>query len=1001
MLKEVQTIIEKIYDSHRRYKTWQKVVAVLGFITVFCTTYALILPAITLESSPDAICGIEEHTHTNDCYERRSVLVCENTDPDHVHTDECYRVDSVLICGKEEHKHTKACFPKEEPKEEKVIEPENPTTVASAFDEVKTTIEETIAETKLEETTATQAQTSEAETTVTEASETETTATEPSETATTEETTAAEETEETQAEEMGEEACDLPEYDSKTVIRRAGLLNPKMVKSESENPMQLKKTVSDTPNADGYYTITLEAFAKGSGSIEIHTSVAATDIILVLDQSGSMQDKMNDREKYRILRDAVNGFINTIETSALGPDKKLGTEDDVAHRVAIVGFSSHDVDNTGIFLPSKPQTAKKMTNLTTSDYQNAFYDMTNSNHREAALTASGKIGHGGKTYVNEGMEMAENIFKNNSDSTRNRLVVVFTDGVPGNANNGGWYNRSYSTADDMECSSANANDALKKAKTIKSTYKATIYTIGVFAGANASSLTDPTICKPWPTAEGKPWSEEPSSLGSESASAPYANYFMHHLSSNYNSSGSQVDTRYYMSASSASALIEAFETIAEAVQTGGSQNTELKENTTVIDAVSDYFEFPEGANESDVKVYTVDSNAVNGTEPVFDESTKKEFDAEVAFNDGKMSVKGFDYSANWCGAIKQGETYTAHSGKKIVIEVPVKPKEDFIGGYDVPTNKDNSGVYLNGEQIGTFEVPDTDVPFTGEAYGAKKTVYYGTKLTAEELYFSNEGLTNELWTKLAKYVEFIKANAAKSGDYYVIGNTEYNIELPDFIDSEEATKSTETASHAIKIQMRKKSPAGSWSGYNVSAKVYVVVPEITFKDKREVFGIRYNNACAMKYNVDKTDWVPDGVGDWTGAPAVSGTPTYDLSKLAMHFVLFKDTAVIDDNYTFKATDVAVNVDAISADGKSITNFVRFAWVDCNDNHSDGKLPKLSSHSFSDDSPEFYLHSTSGIELPSTGGSGVKNWFIVGLSLMTTPIMIGLSIKRKRSLINVF
>lgn len=59
MLKDLQTILDKLIDNHRRHKAWQKVVMVLACITVFCTTYALILPAITMETSPDVICGLE------------------------------------------------------------------------------------------------------------------------------------------------------------------------------------------------------------------------------------------------------------------------------------------------------------------------------------------------------------------------------------------------------------------------------------------------------------------------------------------------------------------------------------------------------------------------------------------------------------------------------------------------------------------------------------------------------------------------------------------------------------------------------------------------------------------------------------------------------------------------------------------------------------------------------------------------------------------------------
>ena len=58
------------------------------------------------------ICGLEEdHVHTDACYESNQVLICKNTDADHVHTDDCYETEQVLICGQEEgHRHTDACY---------------------------------------------------------------------------------------------------------------------------------------------------------------------------------------------------------------------------------------------------------------------------------------------------------------------------------------------------------------------------------------------------------------------------------------------------------------------------------------------------------------------------------------------------------------------------------------------------------------------------------------------------------------------------------------------------------------------------------------------------------------------------------------------------------------------------------------------------------------------------------------------------------------------------
>lgn len=56
---------EKYMKAHIRKKRWYRVVTCLACVVVFCTTYALILPAITLENTG---CEIPEHTHVQECY---------------------------------------------------------------------------------------------------------------------------------------------------------------------------------------------------------------------------------------------------------------------------------------------------------------------------------------------------------------------------------------------------------------------------------------------------------------------------------------------------------------------------------------------------------------------------------------------------------------------------------------------------------------------------------------------------------------------------------------------------------------------------------------------------------------------------------------------------------------------------------------------------------------------------------------------------------------------
>ena len=87
----------------------------MAAIVVFCTTYALILPAITWEHR--LLCDTKEHTHTASCYaevvvtpEQRE-LTCSIAE--HVHGDSCYEEVTTCVCGLEEgetHQHTADCM---------------------------------------------------------------------------------------------------------------------------------------------------------------------------------------------------------------------------------------------------------------------------------------------------------------------------------------------------------------------------------------------------------------------------------------------------------------------------------------------------------------------------------------------------------------------------------------------------------------------------------------------------------------------------------------------------------------------------------------------------------------------------------------------------------------------------------------------------------------------------------------------------------------------------
>lgn len=109
-------IAQEYSKAHRRKTLWYRAVTCLAAVVVFCTTYALILPAITLEKK----CEIPEHTHTDACYtqvttrEKRNPICAVKADVVvHRHDSACYNAEGNLWCTLPEveaHRHTDACY---------------------------------------------------------------------------------------------------------------------------------------------------------------------------------------------------------------------------------------------------------------------------------------------------------------------------------------------------------------------------------------------------------------------------------------------------------------------------------------------------------------------------------------------------------------------------------------------------------------------------------------------------------------------------------------------------------------------------------------------------------------------------------------------------------------------------------------------------------------------------------------------------------------------------
>ena len=296
------------------------------------------------------------------------------------------------------------------------------------------------------------------------------------------------------------------------------------------------KTVKETgENKASDFVTTLSAMSSTSNSTV--TVTTPLDIVMVLDASGSMDDPMGggDRTK-RIdaLKGAANSFIDTIakQNEAIeGVDRQ--------HRVAIVKFAGDKTDKVG----NNTYDKREFGRTNTYNYSQVMAGLTNcSGPGVTDLRETIKaIKPAGATRADNGLQLAEGITSSRADAKK--IVVFFTDGTP----------TSYDEFD-----SKVANDAVTAAKNMKDS-KATVYTIGIFSGADPAA--------------------DPSKKGTSDV-----NKFMHAVSSNYPDATSyasdKLGTRaensdYYKSATNAEELKKVFDDISQAITSEAPYPTEI------------------------------------------------------------------------------------------------------------------------------------------------------------------------------------------------------------------------------------------------------------------------------------------------------------------------------------------------------------------------------------------------------------------------------------------
>jgi hypothetical protein len=575
------------------------------------------------------------------------------------------------------------------------------------------------------------------------------------------------------------------------------------------------------------------------------------------------------------LKNAVNTFIQKVHTAAIGTDGSYGTEDDVRHRIAIVGFANYsnydDYDNTEVFIGAR---GYKYGTDASGQYANALQFMNTQSGYNNVVASKNALSASGATYVDLGIEMANGIFEANdiplSDSEeRGRVMIVFTDGVPGYS--GGFGDGSYGSTGwygDANNATAVANKAIENAYTTKNTYNATVYTVGVFEGANASNPT---------TLPG-------TNNITQNSTEVNANRYMHLTSSNYKDAKSMTQTgiindkvsnsqSYYMSAGSTNALDSIFDAMSESIE--GKADIELGADTTVKDIVTPQFALPD--NTSDVTVQQFDCLSYNAETGAFEWSNTGvdlETEATVTFDTDKntVSVTGFDFTHNYVASVGRDE-FDSHAqgefrGRKLVITFTIKPDPDFLGGDNVKTNDEKSGVYAPGEEnaAGTFEPGYVDVPLKDiENIVKDKHIYLGNtsdlsgildlhvkeSTSGEDL----EDLANGINNAYVELVYTVKLSGTTVYTYTIPAGKLWKEgvwkEGESVVDMSKVAISDDTT-YSVKCVMTSVNNAENWKDTpNSTAHIYVYKPVVTFKDSVQ----EYKKTLEMDLSDDVTSFL--------------------------------------------------------------------------------------------------------------------------------------------------
>ena len=435
-----------------------------------------------------------------------------------------------------------------------------------------------------------------------------------------------------------------------------------------------KKVVPDGDN----YNLVMEAYVEGN--TKIVDSSKPLDIVLVLDVSGSMDESQGwgTTEKIASLKSAVNNFI--AEVAKKNTDTNGNT---VGHRISIVKFAGEKSNQVG-------------NNIYWDNADEKYYNYSqivktltavDADGKEALTAAVNDLQPAGATRADYGMELAKDeLEKNLTDQSRDKVVVMFTDGTP----------TSGSTFENEVASAAISASKALKDKEVK------VYTVGIFNYANPKA----DVNSSWTYKENKYMHAVSSNY--PDASYTYEKYQYIPGGDWYWNFGTRAEnSNYYLSAKNSTELNNVFKKISSSITT---THVTANESAVLRDTLTDQFVLNGDVNDITVQTAAVTGKDADGEYTWAEEPEDVDGITKDISSDGKtVTVKGFDYTSTGTTGNVITENGNDYSGHKLIVTIPIKVDKAYEGwqagtkNYDTNTTGDNNKAGLTNYKKGEEE----------------------------------------------------------------------------------------------------------------------------------------------------------------------------------------------------------------------------------------------------------------------------------------------------------